>query len=131
MERNEKTIAFFPFVSALSPRIFDLAPDSRAMVLIQYNIDGKIVGKEGKVGLVHETHKGMHREMAPGTNLDRMSKAMLGTLAPFLEEWAVEGGWEGDLFGWIRPRFTIASTESIYGERNPIKLQPELAEAFW
>ncbi|KAL9134788.1 MAG: hypothetical protein Q9175_004026 [Cornicularia normoerica] len=131
VERNEKTIAFFPFVSSLAPRVFDLAPDSRAMGLIKYNIDGKIVGKEGKVGVAHETHKGMHREMAPGPNLDRMEKAMLGTLAPFLDEWAVEGGWEGDLFGWIRPRFTIASTESIYGKRNPIRLQPELADAFW
>ena len=101
------------------------------MGLINYNIDGKIVGKEGKVGVAHETHKGMHREMAAGPNLDRMTKAMLSTLAPFLDEWAVEGGWEGDLFGWIKPRFTIASTESIYGERNPIRLQPELAEAFW
>lgn len=101
------------------------------MGLIKYNIDGSIVGKEGKVGVAHETHRGMHREMAPGPNLDRMHKAMLSTLAPFLDELAVEGGWEGDLFGWIRPRFTIASTEAIYGEKNPIKLQPELAEAFW
>lgn len=101
------------------------------MGLINYNIDGKIVGKEGKVGVAHETHKGMHRELAPGPNLDRMHKFMLGTLAPFFDEWAIEGGWEGGLFEWIRPRFTIASTEAIYGERNPIKLQPELAQAFW
>lgn len=111
--------------------MFDLAPDSEAMNLIKYNIDGKIVNKEGKVGLVHETHRGMHRAMAPGLNLDRMGKAMLGTFAPFLDEWAVEGGWEGGLFEWIRPRFTIASTEAIYGNRNPFRLQPELAEAFW
>ena len=101
------------------------------MGLINYNMDGKIVGREGKVGVAHETHRAMHREMAPGPNLDKMNQAMLSILAPFLDEWAVEGGWEGDLFEWIRPRFTIASTESIYGERNPIKLQPELAEAFW
>ena len=99
--------------------------------MVNYNIDGKIVGKEGKVGVTHETHKGMHREMAAGPNLDRMGKAMLSTLAPFLDEWAGEGGWEGDLFDWIRPRFTIASTEAIYGEKNPFRLQPELAEAFW
>lgn len=101
------------------------------MELIKYNIDGKIVGKEGKVGVAHETHRGMHREMAPGPNLDRMNRAMLSTLAPFLDEWAVEGGWEGNLFEWITPRFTIASTEAIYGKENPIRLQPELAEAFW
>ncbi|KAF6218762.1 hypothetical protein HO133_005305 [Letharia lupina] len=64
VERNEKTIAFFPFVYSLAPRFFDLAPDSRTMDL-------------------------------------------------------------------IRPRFTIASTESIYGKRNPIRLDPELVEAFW
>ena len=101
------------------------------MDLIKYNMDGKIVGKEGKVGLGHETHRGMHRVMAPGPDLDRMNKAMLGTFAPFLDEWAAEGGWEGDLYEWIRPRFTIASTEAIYGMGNPIRLQPELAEAFW
>ena len=99
--------------------------------MINYNIDGKIVGKGGKVGVVHEIHKGVHKAMAAGPNLDRMAKAMLSTLAPFLDEWAVEGGWEGELFGWIKPRFTVASTEAIYGERNPIRLQPELAEAFW
>ena len=101
------------------------------MGLINHNIDGKIVGKDGKVGLAHETSKGMHREMSPGLNLDRMNKAMLSTLAPFLDEWAVEGGWEGDLYRWTKPRFTIASTESIYGEKNPIRLQPDLADAFW
>ena len=101
------------------------------MEIVNYNIDGKIVGKEGKVGLTHETSKGMHREMAPGPNLDRMNKAMLSTMAPFFDEWAVEGGWEGDLFAWIKPKFTIASSESIYGKKNPIRLQPELAEAFW
>ena len=101
------------------------------MGLINYNMDGKIVGREGKVGVAHETHRGMHRELAPGPNLDKMNQATLSTLAPFLDEWAVKGGWEGDLYGWIRPRFTIASTDSIFGDRNPIKFQPELAEAFW
>ena len=101
------------------------------MDMIKYNDDGRIVGKAGKVGVTHETHRGMHKEMAPGYNLDRMNKAMLDTFLPFLDEWAVDGGWEGGLFEWIKPRFTIASTESIYGERNPIRIQPELAEAFW
>ena len=62
---------------------------------------------------MHDTHKGMHIEIAPGPNIDRMGKDMLGTLAPFPHEWAVEGGLGRGLFEWIRPRFTIGSTEAI------------------
>lgn len=127
VERNEKTISFWPFMTAMSPRLFDVGKHSRTMDIVNYNIDAK----QGKTGVVHETHKGMHAEMAPGDNLDLMNQATLGVMEGFFNELAVEGEAVVDLYDWIRPRLTIASTQAIYGSTNPLRREPRLVDAWW
>ena len=97
------------------------------MDIVEQNIDAK----DGGWGLVNETHKGMHSEMAPGSNLDHMNRSMLSIMATYFDELAKQTPTEVDLFGWIRPRFTVASTEAIYGSGNPFKVEPGLESAFW
>ena len=76
----------------------------------------------------------MHLAMAPGPDLDRMNRATLSQMAVYFDE--VGAGKDGgevvvDLFEWIRPRFSIASSDAIYGPGNPLRRQPELQDAFW
>ena len=66
-----------------------------------------------------------HREKLP--ILLFASGSVPGGLSDFL-------GFTGsrfNLFEWIRPRFTIASTEAIYGPGNPYKVEPEIGQGFW
>ena len=112
----------------MSPRLFDVG--RRPMSLINRNIDLK----EGKWGLCYETSHGMHAAMAPGPDLESMSKAMLTKFLP--EADALSGGGSHqettlELFRWIRQAFSSSSTEAIYGPGNPFTRQPELAELFW
>jgi len=113
----------------MSPRIFGLESHSHGINIINQNLDQK----DGDWGLMIETHKGMHAAMAPGTNLDRMVRNMLSLFTTFLDELAADrkGGTEVGLYGWIKPHFTIATTEAIYGPSNPFKKDPDLSQAFW
>ena len=127
VERNQKTIAFFPFVSAVSPRLFDIPRYGRTMDIINQNINKE----DGDWGLVHETSRGMHTVMAPGANLDHMIRNMLGVMESYFNELAAEGESCLKLFEWVRLKFTIASTEAIYGQSNPFRCQSGLGEDFW
>jgi len=127
VERNQKTISFFPFVSAMSPRLFDIPRHGSTMDIINQNINKD----QGDWGLVHETSKGMHASMSPGLNLDKMNRNMLHIMEEYFNELSAEGEATVDLFEWIRPRVTVASTEAIYGPGNPFKRQPDLGNDFW
>lgn len=128
VERNEKTISFMPFVSAMSPRMFDIPPHGHTMDIIKQNLHKD----DGDWGLVHETSRGMRTAMAAGPNLDHMHRNMLSIMETYFDELATASEQtEIELFEWIRPRFTVASTEAIYGPGNPFKRQPELGDDFW
>ena len=128
VERASKTLTFFPFISMMSPRLFDVG--ERPMSLIKKNIDLK----DGRWGLCYETSQGMHAAMAPGRDLDSMNRAMLTKFLPeanALSAGACEQGVSVELFKWVRNTFSAASTEAIYGPGNPFARRPELAELFW
>ena len=97
------------------------------MDLINQNINKD----DGDWGIVHETSKGMHAAMVPGANLDNMNRSMLTIMEGYFNELASEKHSTIDLFEWIRPRFSVASTEAIYGPGNPFKREPELGKDFW
>ncbi len=128
VERNEKTISFMPFISAISPRLFDIPSHGPTMDIINQNLHKD----DGDWGLVHETSRGMRTAMAPGPNLDHMHRNMLSIMEKYFDE--LPTGSEQttiELFEWIWPRFTVASTQAIYGPANPFKRQPELGDDFW
>ena len=81
--------------------------------------------------LAHAVSRGMHDAMAPGPNLDQMTRRVLTVMGPFFDELGEQGEQTVNLYEWIRPRFTKASTEAIYGPGNPFKYDPDLEEAFW
>lgn len=127
VDRASKTLTFYPFISMISPKLFDVG--KRPMSIINQNIDLK----EGKWGLCYETSHGMHAAMAPGPDLDRMNETMLTMFLPGVNALAAARGQgtELELFQWIRKAFSLASTEAIYGPGNPFVKQPELTDCFW
>lgn len=128
VERNERTISFMPFVSAISPRMFDIPTHGHTMDIINQNLHKD----DGDWGLVYETSKGLRTAMAPGPNLDNMHRNMLSIMEKHFDELATASGQNTiELFEWIRPRFTVATTDAIYGPGNPFKRQPGLGDDFW
>lgn len=127
VERNEKTISFMPFISAMSPRMFDLSSHGPTMEMINRNINKE----DGDWGLIHETSRGMRAAMAAGPNLDDMNKVTLGIMNDYFDELAACGESEVEFYNWIRPRFTVASTQAIYGPGNPYGRERSLEKDFW
>ncbi|KAL8999918.1 MAG: hypothetical protein Q9169_001324 [Polycauliona sp. 2 TL-2023] len=126
VQKNAKALSFNPFVSFVSPRIFDAGDEANA--IIQDNIEGE----KGPWGLLYDTSRGMHNALAPSSSLDWMTKTMLTKLEEYIEPLGVgKGGLEMDLYKWVRKSMTVASTEAVYGPKNPFKHKPELEDAFW
>lgn len=78
--------------------------------------------KHGEIGLLPETMKAQHESLAPGKDLEEITKGMLGGIMKFLDsrEDLLARGQEVELSDFFRTFITIASTEAVYGaERNP------------
>ncbi|KAL8983471.1 MAG: hypothetical protein Q9205_002302 [Flavoplaca limonia] len=126
VQKNAKALSFNPFVSFVSPRIFDAGDEANA--IIHDNIDGE----KGPWGLLHDTSRGMHIALAPSDSLDWMTKTMLTKLEEHIEPLGVGNDEvEVDLYKWVRKGITVASTEAVYGPKNPFNHKPELEDAFW
>ncbi|KAL8662900.1 MAG: hypothetical protein Q9202_004322 [Teloschistes flavicans] len=126
VQKDAKNLTFGPFVSWMSPRIFDVGDE--AMAAINENTDGT----KGMYGLLPEITRGMHNALAPSTSLDWMTKTMLTKLGEYVDPLgAGPDGIEIDLFKWVRTAFTVASTEAAYGPKNPFNHKPNLEDDFW
>ena len=83
VDRNPQSLSLYPFITAMSPRMFGVPRGGNTMKIIEENLDGK----EGIKGLIPETTKGMHEAMAAGSaNLERMTNVMLSSMKGFLDE---------------------------------------------
>ncbi|KAL8709343.1 MAG: hypothetical protein Q9220_005936 [cf. Caloplaca sp. 1 TL-2023] len=126
VQKNAKVLSFNPFVSFMSPKIFDCGEEG--MRAINENIDGE----KGPWGLLVDTSRGMHNALAPSDSLDWMTRTMLDKMQSFIDPLeAGEKGMEIDLYKWVRTAFTVSSTEAVYGPKNPFNHIPGLEDAFW
>ena len=115
VQKDAKALSFGPFVSWMSPRIFDVGED--AMAIINENIDGA----KGPYGLLPEITRGMTTALAPGKSLDSMTQTMLGKLSEFIDPLGVsDEGMEIHLYRWVREAFTVASTEAVGENCHPL-----------
>ncbi|KAL9605500.1 MAG: hypothetical protein Q9179_001306 [Wetmoreana sp. 5 TL-2023] len=126
VQKDAKVLSFSPFVSWMSPRIFDVGEE--AVAIINENMDGA----KGHYGLLPEISRGMHNALAPSDSLDWMTRTMLTKLQEYIDPLGTgKGGMDIHLYKWVRRAFTVASTEAVYGPKNPFNHKPELEDAFW
>ncbi|KAK8093354.1 cytochrome P450 oxidoreductase [Apiospora hydei] len=114
IDRRSKTISFGPYVLSVDLLAEDLLED------------------DGPVGLRPETLKVMHESLAPGDDLQAITRVMLRRVAEHLEalhcrEDAVVAG----LFDWTRKFVTRASTDAIYGPSNNPFHKEDVYNALW
>ncbi|KAI4273763.1 MAG: hypothetical protein L6R38_006256 [Xanthoria sp. 2 TBL-2021] len=126
VQKNAKALSFNPFVSFMSPRVFDAGDEANAI------IDDNIDGEKGQWGLLYDISRGMHNALAPSSSLDWMTKTMLTKLEEYIEPLGLaKGDLEMDLYKWVRKAITVASTEAVYGPKNPFNHDAGLEDAFW
>ncbi|KAF7881739.1 uncharacterized protein EAF02_006427 [Botrytis sinoallii] len=89
-------------------------------------------GDEGDWGLNMEATHVMKKATAPGPGLDGMNRVMVGIVAESLDGLIGEGkeSVEIGLHAWLRALITMATTESVYGPRNPYR-DVEVQDSFW
>ena len=129
-QKDTKNLSFAPFVIAFAPRMFNVGKDD--MDIISLNNDGR----QGDWGLVPETHNGTYAALAPGQELDWMTRTMLDMMSTSLQALhdnigKSSEGLEVNLYEWLRAEMSVASTEAVYGPENPFKREAGLVEAFW
>ncbi|KAH0143407.1 cytochrome P450, partial [Aureobasidium melanogenum] len=73
--------------------------------------------------------KAMHPALL-GPGLDIANRNMVNNLVKSVNELDSMNGKSFDLYAWARHAITIASTDAVWGEKNPIK-DPKIEEAFW
>ena len=125
VSRNSKTLTFNPFISEVGVRLTGV--DEACRMIIDDNLDGK----RGPWGYVIEVHDRTVAALGNGPGQDQINRAMLGLSTAYLEI-ARDSFRKGPihLYDWVREFVTLCSTNAIYGEDNPLRLSPDLKDAF-
>lgn len=89
-------------------------------------------GDEGDWGLSMESYPALKSALSPGAGLDAMHRAMIQNVAGSLDGLIPAGSARANikLSEWLRNVVTIATTNSVYGPRNPFKNR-EIQDSFW
>lgn len=124
VNRNPKSLAFRSLGMKLTTRL--LGPSKEATALALENAGGEQGDWGLTIAIVREVHKGM----APGVDLDRMSASAVHTLSAALQCFESATSTRINLFEWLRHAMTQATTDSVYGPMNPFN-DPEVENAFW
>ncbi|KAK0129203.1 hypothetical protein ONS95_001138 [Cadophora gregata] len=113
--RNAKTLSFDPISTSASKRVFQMT--DRQIKLLQASVPGSEDGDENSIG--KSTSKLAHSVLQPSASLFQMNARGLDKFATFLDEVGTQVQ-EVNLYEWLKRRFTIATSEALYGPVNPI-----------
>lgn len=122
VQRQFKALAFPPLEAKLAANICGVSKTANDILMTNVN------GDEGHWGYSITFYKMMHTPLAPGPQLDAMNRVMAQKVTASIG--ALKGPKYVRLFEFIRQEITLATTDSVYGPKNPFK-DPSISEAFW
>ncbi|KAI0451595.1 cytochrome P450 [Xylaria acuta] len=124
-DRQARVISFAPYVVDFARRI---------LVTSQHGIDllsKDLLEENGPVGLRPETLKAISNSLMPGESLEELTRGILEHVSSFLESPSNIGeGKDVHLFHWTRQFLSLASTDVMYGPKNPMR-NSKVMDAFW
>lgn len=119
------------------PRVFGFAPIKTRFAV---NVTGvksvgqRILRMNGNVVDAHSyfiSHrKAIDSALSPGVHLDAMNRFSVQNVLELLNILASNTPTTIKLFQWVRRNLTWATTEAVYGPKNPFR-NAEIASAFW
>ncbi len=126
IHKSHKSLRFNTIVCQAMKNVFLM--DEPAMELIEHNANGE----DGtRSGILLEMHDMLGSVLAPSQDLDDMNRSILSEVLPAINGLAKNGTQQIQLWGWLRYRFSVASTTAIWGPKNPFLLYPDVEPAFW
>lgn len=120
VQKNHKCISFDPFLTAAANRMAGIS--GSGLKLIQESRSG---GRDLNNKVLHA--------MTPsllGKGLNHMNRTMLSNIEPLIEKLVLSTNDPIDLHKWCRHVITTASTEAIWGSKNPFRSK-KIVEDFW
>lgn len=91
------------------------------------DIISRDVNKDG--GYLMSFPKYVHSALSAGPGLDAMNRRAIQVIAKSLDGWAQKGATKIKLWKWVRHELLLASTEGMYGPKNPFR-DPAMEEAW-
>lgn len=73
--------------------------------------------------------KYVHPALSAGPGLDSMNRRAIQVISKSLDERSQKGATKVQLWQWVRHELLLASTEGVYGPKNPFR-DPAMEEAW-
>ena len=126
IQKQPKVLAFPPIEAKFAAKICGTTKEGHKILMKNVN------GDEGDWGVSMEIYPAMRSALYPGAGLDDMNRVMVRNIAKSLDSLRPSAGSSTriGLAKWLRQSVTEATTNSVYGPKNPFK-NTEVAEAFW
>jgi hypothetical protein len=121
LQRQIKTIAFAPIEAQAAATVMGVGPAGNAIIG-----SNKMFERESYLStFVPSTHPAL----SPGPGLDAINGAAIRYISKSLAKLSNDGRTTVELFSWVRRELFMATTESIYGPKNPF-MDPVLEKAW-
>lgn len=120
VQRQWRTL-LFPPVSARASEVA-MGGSKEALAIIR---DDMVT----ESGFMHAFIKAVHPALSSGSALDELNGNALETITSSLDEITAHGPKKVNMFEWVRHELLMATTDSVYGPRNP--LRDPANEAAW
>jgi hypothetical protein len=121
LQRQIKTIAFAPIEAQAAATVMGVGPAGNS-----------IIGSENmrELGSYLATFvPSTHPALSPGPGLNAINGAAIRHISDSLAKFRETGLFTVELFTWVRRELFMATTESIYGAKNPFR-DPALEQAW-
>ncbi|KAI0480681.1 cytochrome P450 [Xylariaceae sp. FL0804] len=83
----------------------------------------------GSGGYLMSFPKYIHPALGAGPGLDAMTRRSVQVISSSLDAWAEKGPTTVNLFEWVRHELLMATTEGVYGPKNPFR-DPAMEKAW-
>ena len=125
IQRRPEVFSFDPFMIMAAERL--AGTTTEGMKHIRQGVAGGHLDQ----GLVTDIRKRVHTYLNSSSSLQSMSRGMFENLAVALQELDSKDGIDVNLSSWVKHAISIASTNAIYGPRNPFVTDSQIYTAFW
>ncbi len=127
VERQPKIMSFLPFEVNVSNVMTGVSKEGRDIISAVLN------DREEKGSIMDDWHKAIIPLLALGPGLSAMNRAMTKNVVALCDKLQRLVGTDGarlQLYKCFRHEIGLATTDAIYGPKNPFK-DPKVESAFW